>query len=650
MTTGGRTIKQGCDRMSLNGADNHRTRTRLRRRIDQGRRWCFQALCVLARGLVYSLWWFKGFLLRGPTGEAARVNDYEPGLVTIAILTKNRLDLIRPCLESLQAYPSAKYRVEILLGDTGSWEIKVWRYYREAAQKYPQVKVVIIGPYFFSRNYNHLIARYARGQYLILLNNDTLVTPGWLDALVDPLVDKSVGVVGAKLLLMDGSIQHAGVVFRSDGSTVEVHAGEQGDYPQANVTAWVPSVTFACVALRHDVFDRFQLCEDFIEECQDPDFCLRLRVAKFKVLYQPKAAIYHHRCASRDPRRGGPDKVRLTTRWLPVIQEIAAQEQQCLPVAADDPTPLITIIRDGGIGDLLLGVCAFRKLRRQYPEARLLLATYARNIKMMAGFKIFDDLIPIPDGRKDAPLPLPRAAQEYNFINHQRKFEYLRDLWGGTASQPDHMLNPHLRYCRELGLDDSFELVPLPDYPEERDRVRELLARRGLTPEMPLVVLNLLATKPGRSWWEPYFPALLTALEDMGFIPLIVGAKDSPSFRGRRVVNLANQTRTVTEYIELVKMGQYVISTDPSAWHIAAFSGIPFLALFTGEGRPEAQLRLYEQYEAAAPPEPLSGSPRWSQGCRDLLGRWRGAPRRGAVTPAAVLAKFKRLMAQYPRP
>jgi ADP-heptose:LPS heptosyltransferase len=96
-------------------------------------------------------------------------------------------------------------------------------------------------------------------------------------------------------------------------------------------------------------------------------------------------------------------------------------------------------------------------------------------------------------------------------------------------------------------------------------------------------------------------------------------------------------------------LGRYVISTDTSAYHIAALSGIPFLAIFTGGVRPEARLNLYEKYEVAAPPDSLACYPCWDEGCRDLSVRWRGDPCRLAITPAMVIAKFKRLVAQYPR-
>jgi len=621
-------------------------------RLRQGARLCRETLQVLRYLGLRTLVWAGIRQLQRLLGRegipCAHADDFDPGLITVAILTKDRLDLIRPCVESLLATWPPAYRLQLLLGDTGSRDPRVWRYYRELQESHGVIHVVKLSRYFYSRNYNRLIRRHARGQYLVLLNNDTIMLPGWLEPLIEALADKSIGVAGAKLLFPDGTIQHGGMVFNRDRDGVHLHRGQPGDHPPADIPALVPAVTFACVALRHDVFRRFLLSEEFREECMDSDFCLRLRQAGFRVLYQPRSQLYHLECATRNPDKGGADRERFRVRWGETLEELLSRDTQVQPFPPAAPRPTYTIIRDDGVGDLLAGVSAFAQLRRAHPEARLVLATYARNIRMMAGFGIFDEFVPIPDGCKYAPLPLPRAQREYNFLDFEMDFHARRGLLPWAVPTPDNQLNRHAFYCRELGLKDGFEPVPLPAYPEERRRVEELLARHNLSPELPLVILTLLASNPGRSWWEPYFPALIRFLEEQGLIPVVTGVKDSPYFRGRRLVNLVNQTATITEYIELVKMGRYVICTDTSAYHIAALAGIPFLAIFTGGIHPAARLSLYDKYEVAAPPESLPCYPCWDEGCRDLALRHRREPCRLAITPQMVIAKFRRLAARFP--
>jgi len=571
-----------------------------------------------------------------------RVKDYTIGLVSVAILTKNHLDLIQPCLEAIHRFPSNKYNLEILLGDTGTTESEVWQYYRQAADHYKNIKIIKFDSYDYSTNYNRLIESRARGQYLVLLNNDTTVTADWLDNLIDPLVDSQIGIVGAKLLYPDDTIQHAGIEFNEAGHPFHIYGKEPRDFPAANYQALVPGVTFACVAMRHDLFDRFQLDENFKEEAQDTDFCLRLTEAGFKVLYNPAAEIYHLEGASRDWRQGLIDRYRLQRIWAAKIKRVRAQAPQRLEFDAQEFSNAITIMRDDGIGDLLMGMCAFQKLRERYPRKKLILATYQRNIEMMAGFKIFDNFIAIPDGRKFSPLPIPRASEVHNFIRLEVDFANI------CLPNDDNKVNRHLVYTRELGLEQDYELVPMPEYREARQKVRQLLLDMRVDLTQKFVVLCLIATNPARCWWEPYYPQLLAVLRAMGLAPLVVGTRDSKYFQGQGIINLTGKTGPITEYIEAVKLGKYVISTDTSAYHIAALSRIPFLAIFTGGMKPAARLNFYSNYEVVEPPATLSCYPCWDLGCLDFSVRWQNDPCRLQVTPEAVIEKFKRLMARFP--
>jgi GT2 family glycosyltransferase/ADP-heptose:LPS heptosyltransferase len=599
------------------------------------------------------LYGFKGLCLaiirywkkrqRQRRGYYPRAQDYTKGLVTIAILTKNRLDLIRPCLDALQQFPSKKYPIEILIGDTGTTDPEVWEYYRQAVNSWRDLQIIKFSSYNFSNNYNRLIGERARGQYVVLLNNDTMVTDNWLDNLIDPLANLQIGIVGAKLLYPDDTIQHAGIEFDQRGNGVHIYAGKPRDFPAANYLAVVPGVTFACVAMRHDVFDRFQLNESFREEAQDTDFCFRLTEAGLKVLYNPAAEIYHRECSSRDWRRGDMDRLRLRRVWGQKIQALHAQARQRLAFNEQEYSNAITIIRDDGIGDLLMGIAAFKGLRQRYPEKKLILATYQRNIDMMAGFKIFDEFIPIPDGRKYSPIPIPLASRVFNFIDLEMDFT---GTW--SITRDDNKVNRHLVYTSKLGLEPDYQFVPMPEYPEARQRVGQLLRKMQVDGDRRFVVLCLIASNPARSWWEPYYPQLLEDIKARGFTPLLLGTRDSKYFHGTGMVNLVGKTKTITEYIEAIKLGQYVISTDTSAYHIAALSRIPFLAIFTGGVRPAARLNFYTRYEAVEPPASLRCHPCWDEGCKDLSVRWQRDPCRLSVTPGEVIEKFTRLMSRFP--
>jgi ADP-heptose:LPS heptosyltransferase/GT2 family glycosyltransferase len=568
-----------------------------------------------------------------------RSNDYTKGMVTIAILTKNRLDLIKPCIESIEKNLSEKYQGEILIGDRGSTDRDVISFYNDAIEEYGNIEVVDYSRYSSFNNLNHLIKIYANGQFLILLRNDMIVNSNWIDQLIDPLEDKHIGLVGGKIICLDNTIQHAGAEFNKNGLGVEIYKNRPKDYPEANYKAYVPAVTLACAAMRHDVFDRFQLNENFKGEAQDSDFCLRLAEAGFRVLYNPEAEIYHVDGASLGWRQGYRERRLLHQKWGKRIQELAVQGNQRAEFDENEYKSSITIIRDDGIGDLLMGVSAFKKLRRRYPEKKLILLTYQRNIEMMSGFKIFDEFLPIPNREKYAPLPIPKDSQTYNFIDLEMIFG---NIWG--RPKEDNKVHRHLIYSRDLGLDNSFELVPMPEYSEAKQKVVKLFRELNIDLNQKFVVLNLIATNPARSWWEPYYFKLIESIEGFGFIPLVVGTEDSKFYKGNKLINLTNKTRTITEYIEVVKLGKYVISTDTSAYHIAALSGIPFLAIFTGGIEPESRVMFYTKYEVVKPPADLKCHPCWDQGCSDLSIRWKSDPCRTSITPEVVIERFKKLV------
>src|SRR5205823_7804546 len=99
----------------------------------------------------------------------------------------------------------------------------------------------------FARSCNDGAAA-ARGEYLVFLNNDTVPRPGWLDALAAAAdAAPRAGILGCKLLYPDGTVQHAGLVFRPDGSTRHLYTGFPADHPAVNVPRRFQAVTAACL-------------------------------------------------------------------------------------------------------------------------------------------------------------------------------------------------------------------------------------------------------------------------------------------------------------------------------------------------------------------------------------------------------------------
>ena len=144
---------------------------------------------------------------------------------------------------------------------------------------------------------NNVGLKSANGEIVVLLNQDTVVQPGWLRALVDTLEDSSIGIVGCKILYPDGqNLQHAGARVRPDDAmTYHVGWGEQ-DHGQYDLLADFDYVTGAAIAIHRRVLTQLggldeQFYPGFYEET---DYCFRARRAGFRVVYQPRAVFYHH--------------------------------------------------------------------------------------------------------------------------------------------------------------------------------------------------------------------------------------------------------------------------------------------------------------------------------------------------------------------
>lgn len=148
----------------------------------------------------------------------------------------------------------------------------------------------------FARKANFAVAQ-AETDHVILMNDDLETPePGWVEALLEPLHDPTVGVTGAKLLYPDGTLQHAGIVL--GGEHVSAHVfrglpdGEAG--PPAQVIREYSAVTGAVMAFRRATFEEAGgLDEVFPHDYQDVDFCMRVLAGGLRVVFTPYSRLVH---------------------------------------------------------------------------------------------------------------------------------------------------------------------------------------------------------------------------------------------------------------------------------------------------------------------------------------------------------------------
>ena len=242
----------------------------------------------------------------GPFGTAAIVwplPDRQP-LVSIVVPTRDRLDLLRPCVEGVleeTRYPA----FEIVIADNGSVEPETLKFLAGIVAD-PRVRVVAWPyPYNYSAINNFAVAA-TRGAFVCLLNNDIEIIDGdWLGELMRQACRPGVGAVGARLFYPDRSIQHAGVSVGMGNAAGHAHRGlpegEPGYFAHALVARGSIAVTAACLVVGRNLFDAVGgLDEDDLRIAyNDVDFCLKLHAAGLRNLYVPSAVLIHHESKSR---------------------------------------------------------------------------------------------------------------------------------------------------------------------------------------------------------------------------------------------------------------------------------------------------------------------------------------------------------------
>lgn len=240
-----------------------------------------------------------------------------PPLVSFIIPTRDRADLLGVALRTLIA-ETAYRNFEIVIVDNGSVEPETFALFEQTKRDWPQTLVVRDdGAFNYPRICNAGVAA-SRGELICLLNNDIeVIEPGWLDEMVALATSPRTGIVGARLLFGNRTLQHAGVMvglFRYAAHWFS-HAAPDlpGPFGRLQTRSNASAVTGACLMIGRACWDRIGPldAERFAEDCNDIDLCLRARRAGYEVVWTPFATLLHHESASRGRRRTKAHRERL---------------------------------------------------------------------------------------------------------------------------------------------------------------------------------------------------------------------------------------------------------------------------------------------------------------------------------------------------
>lgn len=235
-------------------------------------------------------------------------------LVTIIIPTKDALDLVRPCITSLLEKSTYK-NFEVILVDNNSTDTEALEYFDHLDRHEPAVRVLRYAkPYNFSA-INNTAAAIANGEYLLFLNNDTLIIQdNWLERMMAVALQDNVGIVGAKLYHKDGTIQHAGVVCGLSGVADHVNIGlpmtHSGYMGRAHLAQEYSAVTAACLMISRSLYQSINGMDEkeFAVLFNDIDLCLKVIKAGKKVIWTPHANVVHFGSVSLKKKKTNKEK------------------------------------------------------------------------------------------------------------------------------------------------------------------------------------------------------------------------------------------------------------------------------------------------------------------------------------------------------
>lgn len=294
-------------------------------------------------------------MLEGPGPGTFHVVPRLPATpkVSVIIPTRDQLPFLSRCIESLLGktnYPD----FEIIVVDNDSQTPEAQAFLIGLEQVDPnRIRVLRVpGPFNFSRMNNLAVAQ-ARGEFILLLNNDTAVLQAdWLSHMMRHALRDGVGIVGARLVYPEGTVQHAGVIMGLRGPADHPCLGLKPDEPgymfRAQLTQNFSAVTAACMLVSKAVYEEVGGLDevDFAVSYNDVDFCLKVGQTGRRIVWTPLATLLHEGSASQ---KASIENLSAANKAARFTKEQAAMYRKWPDIIANDPAynPNLSLVERG---------------------------------------------------------------------------------------------------------------------------------------------------------------------------------------------------------------------------------------------------------------------------------------------------------------
>ncbi len=252
-------------------------------------------------------------------------------MISVIIPNKDEAEALRKCVDSV--LQTGYENLEIIIVENNSTSREIFDLYGEL-KEHPKIRLVRWkGKGFNYSAINNYGAKFARGEYLLFLNNDVYGTLGteWLTEMLGVVQRTDVAAVGARLYYPDMKIQSAGIVIGIGGVAgsvfTDLKKGHSGYMHKAALMQDLSAVTAACMMTKKELFIQAGGFEEKLAVAfNDVDLCLRLGEMGFRIVYDPYAELIHDESRTR----GAEDTKEKTRRFQNEIEYMRTEYETLL--------------------------------------------------------------------------------------------------------------------------------------------------------------------------------------------------------------------------------------------------------------------------------------------------------------------------------